>query len=142
MGYWLLTCPPDGLSFVLRLSSSYNNTFISNFWVKATQALFLLLGAIFSNNNCKQLQTIYPIKFFLNYFKLLFRTIAARQSFVLRLSSFVFFVCTRKKFPVRARQFFFCFAYAKIRHERGGLQIKCQKRHAKKHAHNFSMLMR
>ncbi len=49
MGYWLLTCPPDGSSFVLslRLSSSYNNTFISNYWVKATQALFLLLDAIF-----------------------------------------------------------------------------------------------
>ncbi len=80
MGYWLLTCPPDGLSLTSNRFSSF----------------------------------------------------VFRPSF--------FFVCTRKKIPVRARQFFFCFAYAKIRHERGGLQIKCQKRHAKKHAHKFSRI--
>jgi len=76
IGYWLLSCPPDDFSFhlSLRLSSSYNNTFISNFWVKATLALFLLLGAIFSNNNYKQLPIIIPIKFFVNYFKLLFKS--------------------------------------------------------------------
>ena len=79
MGYWLLTCPPDG-------SSLTSNRF---------------------------------------------------SSFVFRAK---FFLCTGKFAGVRARQFFFCFAYAKIRHERGGLQIKCQKRHAKKHAHNFGVV--
>jgi len=52
----------------------YNKTFISNYWVKAIKALFLLLGAIFSNNNYKQLPIIIPIKFFVNYFKLLFKS--------------------------------------------------------------------
>jgi len=46
--------------------------------VKAIKALFLLLGAIFSNNNYKQLPIIepiiIPIKLFVNYFKLLFKS--------------------------------------------------------------------